>query len=1382
MNRIITCALPIALSVLLGGAAGRAAELVLDDLSGGVTAWGGQAALTPVPGAAGRQGLRWALDETPRLGRDVAVQGSGWRTLKVRLFSERMTGDRVRLTLHAPNADNRYELVFSVDWQGENDLQIEPYCGTAVGQPRGFDALTRIELERVDTQFGGSVLFVQSLGLSTDSAIHPAGPNLDILDASYSGTFRDLAAWQPVPADSTPGTAMRCRPYWCWLEFTYAEQPAGSQHAVFERPLLADVSAYDQLVWHVSGSAGRYATLWAKVDGAWVHGEEKRPGVDGFADLTVPIAGKRLEAVRLEAGELPGARRAEAGHEIITILQWIVAHRRGSPPFGPVWRPATHDAKPRQPTEEALTAGVPFGFYFTRDEIPALRERIKSGPPAAMWENIRKQADAVLSAEPEKYVDEFTHPSMAEFTPASEPSIPYSSWITAPALAYVLTGEPRYADIARRGILTVCQVDWWGRGLPARYPFGFSGTLGSQLNQSWTAMYVLQGYDWVYNTFTEAERQLVRDAIRDKVYYWMWQSGTRYRDFSNRGAVYSWMFLQSAAVLGEQAPALAVAKAANLEFLDALVRGYFGRDGAGREGVGYGMGTLGLLQNIACAVAAERKLPVAEYVADTSLRQALEWFLWMRGTATAPASFLNYSDAHYSSFAIGSPQALFYSHFFRDGQAQWVWEQQHGAKPPGDVRTLVWYRPEVKAQPEALGLSKLFRGDGFLFWRNGWQYGDTLFAFTGGPATRSGGDRNQFVLEAYGERLLLDPGICGYADPEANLFHLSTRHNVITFNDEDQHHRDAKQAAVTTEFLAGDAIEFAESDATLAYASAKRVVRTMAFVRPDVFVISDIAESAEPAKIALNLNFGAPVRLEDEGRTLLAEGPHGRLRAVLLAPAAVEAEQHTFRTDTASVPDHHLALSPPGKVAATQFVSLLLPSPSRLPESARIERLVCTGGYAATVTDGERREVILVAAPGATESVKTGGMEASARMAVISRQSGKVRALAMLNGTRLWHHESLSVYATAPVTLSVSYREDGRLAICRARGPAGTTLHIPLAGPQAWALTPAQTLVPITVRLNADGTAGFALPPPATPYDEAVVVFGTAAPPVTAAAPTITRLTVDGQETPPGPDITAVCEGELPRELAIEVACQGAALDRGSLRVLADGVPVPPGSALKWEPLAADGSRVRVTCQLAAHLQVTPGVVAGHTVTFQLANSALFPQRAECTLNLGAKVAARPGVTYLSDATPLESFAHGGVTSDHGYWAPAAPLKLNGVIYAKGVGMHPETGRNAMAVYDASAWQDKTLQAAVGINDGAGGGSAVFIVQLQTKGGAWREAYRSPPVALGQPPVAVAVPLGDADRLRLEVNDAGDGISCDHAVWAEARITAPGREGAAETR
>lgn len=287
-----------------------------------------------------------------------------------------------------------------------------------------------------------------------------------------------------------------------------------------------------------------------------------------------------------------------------------------------------------------------------------------------------------------------------------------------------------------------------------------------------------------------------------------------------------------------------------------------------------------------------------------------------------------------------------------------AWSPQAALAPrPGapQAQALRWAVDEVPRLGRAVSVT----GSG---WRT---FALRLFSerMTGGPATRSGGDRNQIVLEAYGERLLLDPGICGYAE-------------------------------------------------------ARRVVRTMAFVRPDYVVVSDVAEAAQPAQIALNLNFGAPVRLEDDGRTVLAEGPRGRLRVVLLAPATVEAKQHTLRTDMAAVRDHHLALSPPGKVAATQFVSLLLPSPSRRPENARAVRLASSAGYAASVTTDGRQDLILVAAAGATESIQAAGAAAQARLAVVSREAGRLRAVALLHGTRLEAADSVSVSASAATTLA----------------------------------------------------------------------------------------------------------------------------------------------------------------------------------------------------------------------------------------------------------------------------------------------------------------------------------------------------------------------------
>jgi alpha-galactosidase len=78
----------------------------------------------------------------------------------------------------------------------------------------------------------------------------------------------------------------------------------------------------------------------------------------------------------------------------------------------------------------------------------------------------------------------------------------------------------------------------------------------------------------------------------------------------------------------------------------------------------------------------------------------------------------------------------------------------------------------------------------------------------------------------------------------------------------------------------------------------------------------------------------------------------------------------------------------------------------------------------------------------------------------------------------------------------------------------------------------------------------------------------------------------------------------------------------------------------------------------------------------------------------------------------------------------------------------------------------RTFRATVGVDANAGGGSIVFSVRVGAT-----EAFRSQVMQCGEPGVPVEVDVGGAREFTLEVGDAGDGISCDHADWAEARVT-----------
>ncbi|MHB8972929.1 MAG: NPCBM/NEW2 domain-containing protein [Pirellulaceae bacterium] len=83
----------------------------------------------------------------------------------------------------------------------------------------------------------------------------------------------------------------------------------------------------------------------------------------------------------------------------------------------------------------------------------------------------------------------------------------------------------------------------------------------------------------------------------------------------------------------------------------------------------------------------------------------------------------------------------------------------------------------------------------------------------------------------------------------------------------------------------------------------------------------------------------------------------------------------------------------------------------------------------------------------------------------------------------------------------------------------------------------------------------------------------------------------------------------------------------------------------------------------------------------------------------------------------------------------------------------------------------REFTASVGIDSNSqtrgGQGSVVFTVALD--GG--KEIFRSTTLHEGQPGVPVQVDLAGASEFHLQVNDAGDGIGCDQAVWVDAQAT-----------
>ncbi len=114
------------------------------------------------------------------------------------------------------------------------------------------------------------------------------------------------------------------------------------------------------------------------------------------------------------------------------------------------------------------------------------------------------------------------------------------------------------------------------------------------------------------------------------------------------------------------------------------------------------------------------------------------------------------------------------------------------------------------------------------------------------------------------------------------------------------------------------------------------------------------------------------------------------------------------------------------------------------------------------------------------------------------------------------------------------------------------------------------------------------------------------------------------------------------------------------------------------------------------------------------------------------------------------------------------PMTIADRVFQDGLGTH-----SISEIAVRSPQPIRRFMAEVGVDanprTAAGQGSVVFVVK--TAGG---ELFRSPVMRGGQPAIAVDVAV-DAAELELHVENAGDGPACDHADWAEARISLDGR-------
>jgi len=202
--------------------------------------------------------------------------------------------------------------------------------------------------------------------------------------------------------------------------------------------------------------------------------------------------------------------------------------------------------------EVKLTMSIPLGevehpcLLVTRADIPRLLARIEEHEWAAAWERIKSAADAALAREvvlPDRggqwyhwYTCEKCGARLRTISPTEHrcPSCgatytgwPYddvpimsqhSGWARAIrdlGLAYALTGEAAYADQAREILLAYADVylSYPLHNVRGEEGSGAMHVAAQPLSEAVWLIPVVQGFDCIWDTLTEADRQTIADQL-----------------------------------------------------------------------------------------------------------------------------------------------------------------------------------------------------------------------------------------------------------------------------------------------------------------------------------------------------------------------------------------------------------------------------------------------------------------------------------------------------------------------------------------------------------------------------------------------------------------------------------------------------------------------------------------------------------------------------------------------------------------------------------------------------------------------------------------------------------------------------------------------------
>ncbi|MEI6914046.1 MAG: alginate lyase family protein, partial [Armatimonadota bacterium] len=365
---------------------------------------------------------------------------------------------------------------------------------------------------------------------------------------------------------------------------------------------------------------------------------------------------------------------------------------------------------------------------------------------------------------------------------------------------------------------------------------------------------------------------------------------------------------------------------------------------------------------------------------------------------------------------------------------------------------MMWVATDGKEGKMPEQTSTEFPDARYFVMRSDWSPDARYLCLRSGEYGHGHQDSLGFILHAYGNPQIIDPGVYVYGTPDTVRLISTRSHSTIQVDG-----RDLLETNETNEFFAGKSVDFLKSDGPCYNGLDKSIhaVRRVVFLKPDYWVVSDVVEGIGRHQIDSRFHF-LDLNAELDKNSAIAYTKHPSGGNLEIVP--VDRKALSFEMEKA---DHSLIfekLTP--ALILKQSANADLPFridnvlyPYKLTSDAHVSRLKLAERDAACsgiqVKTSKGVDYILFVGESAAK-IDAGPMTANAQCATVrTGTKGSIRSFGWMSGTEVGFGKTLARSSKPVKGLDVAYEGDVARVTSSGEEP---TLEIAANGAKSYSL------------------------------------------------------------------------------------------------------------------------------------------------------------------------------------------------------------------------------------------------------------------------------------------------------------------------------------------